>query len=389
MITHDEAGKCYRVYDADGTEQGAFKNMCEARECELKYLQQRAEGGCTAVDGDMLFDELMDIFLAEKRVRVRQTTYISYETITRRFIRPAFGGMRVRDITPAMVRAWQNRISQLGYKPQYLRLIDCKLGTVLSYAVRFGGLTSNPAVLAGNIGSWKTEHIQFWTLDEYRQFMTANMREDVRLAFEMLYWTGMRVGELLALTPADFDFEERSVSITKTFRRSGGRDIITPTKTKKSTRVVYVHDSLNEKVRKYIKSRAGSITAQAEGTRAGSITAQAEGTRAGSGTARGEDASAGIDLTVTEGTGAGRIFGFTSETLYGAMRRGSRQTQVKRIKLHDLRHSHASLLIEMNVTPLLIAERLGHEKVETTLNIYSHLYPNRQQELAGRLELLS
>ena len=365
MITHDEAGKCYRVYDADGTEQGAFKNMCEARECELKYLQQRAEGGCTAVDGDMLFDELLDIFLAEKRVRVRQTTYISYETITRRFIRPAFGGMRVRDITPAMVRAWQNRISQLGYKPQYLRLIDCKLGTVLSYAVRFGGLTSNPAVLAGNIGSWKTEHIQFWTLDEYRQFMTANMREDVRLAFEMLYWTGMRVGELLALTPADFDFEERSVSITKTFRRSGGRDIITPTKTKKSTRVVYVHDSLNEKVRKYIKSRAGS------------------------GTARGEDASAGIDLTVTEGTGAGRIFGFTSETLYGAMRRGSRQTQVKRIKLHDLRHSHASLLIEMNVTPLLIAERLGHEKVETTLNIYSHLYPNRQQELAGRLELLS
>ena len=54
---------------------------------------------------------------------------------------------------------------------------------------------------------------------------------------------------------------------------------------------------------------------------------------------------------------------------------------------HSLRHSHASLLVEMGFTPLAIAERLGHEKIETTLNTYSHLYPNKQGELADKLEI--
>lgn len=66
--------------------------------------------------------------------------------------------------------------------------------------------------------------------------------------------------------------------------------------------------------------------------------------------------------------------------------RGCRISKVKKIRTHDLRHSHASLLIEMGFGPLLIAERLGHEKVETTLNIYSHLYPNKQTQVAQKLE---
>ena len=67
--------------------------------------------------------------------------------------------------------------------------------------------------------------------------------------------------------------------------------------------------------------------------------------------------------------------------------RGIKETGVKRIRIHDLRHSHASLLVELGFQPLAIAERLGHEKIETTLNTYSHLYPNKQAELADRLEL--
>ena len=67
--------------------------------------------------------------------------------------------------------------------------------------------------------------------------------------------------------------------------------------------------------------------------------------------------------------------------------RGIKASGVKRIRLHDLRHSHASLLVELGITPLAIAERLGHEKIETTLNTYSHLYPNKQGELADKLEM--
>ena len=82
-----------------------------------------------------------------------------------------------------------------------------------------------------------------------------------------------------------------------------------------------------------------------------------------------------------------RLFQVTKSYLHHEMDRGAKVAGVKRIRIHDLRHSHASLLVEMGFTPLAIAERLGHEKIETTLNTYSHLYPNKQGELADRLEM--
>ena len=82
-----------------------------------------------------------------------------------------------------------------------------------------------------------------------------------------------------------------------------------------------------------------------------------------------------------------RMFRFTKSYMEHEIVRGIKETGVKRIRIHDLRHSHASLLVELGFQPLAIAERLGHEKIETTLNTYSHLYPNKQAELADRLEL--
>ena len=82
-----------------------------------------------------------------------------------------------------------------------------------------------------------------------------------------------------------------------------------------------------------------------------------------------------------------RMFRFTKSYMEHEIVRGIKETGVKRIRIHDLRHSHASLLVELGFQPLAIAERLGHEKIETTLNTYSHLYPNKQAELANRLEL--
>ena len=82
-----------------------------------------------------------------------------------------------------------------------------------------------------------------------------------------------------------------------------------------------------------------------------------------------------------------RMFRFTKSYMEHEIVRGIKETGVKRVRIHDLRHSHASLLVELGFQPLAIAERLGHEKIETTLNTYSHLYPNKQAELANRLEL--
>ena len=67
------------------------------------------------------------------------------------------------------------------------------------------------------------------------------------------------------------------------------------------------------------------------------------------------------------------------------MKLGCKLSGVEQIRIHDLRHSHASLLIEMGFSPLLIKERLGHEDIKTTLQTYSHLYPSKQEELINKL----
>lgn len=162
------------------------------------------------------------------------------------------------------------------------------------------------------------------------------------MAFMILYWTGVRLGEILALTVGDVNFEKRTISITKSYQRISGRDIITEPKTPKSKRVITIPQFLVIDLQDYISSMYR---------------------------VQNED----------------RLFPITKYYLEHEMKRGIQESGVKRIRLHDLRHSHSSMLIEMGFSPLEIASRLGHEKIETTLNTYSHLYPNKQEKLADRL----
>lgn len=95
--------------------------------------------------------------------------------------------------------------------------------------------------------------MDFWTLDEYLLFRESIQDKPASyLCFEVLYWTGMREGEMLALTASDIDFEKKTISINKTFSRSKGKDVITVPKTKKSKRVVAMPDFLAEELQDFI-----------------------------------------------------------------------------------------------------------------------------------------
>ena len=166
------------------------------------------------------------------------------------------------------------------------------------------------------------------------------------MAFRLLFWTGMRIGEMLALTFEDVNLEERVISITKNLVRVKGEDKIHPPKTPKGVRVITIPPFLAEDLREYFNKQYGILPNE-------------------------------------------RIFRFTKSFMEHQIIRGAKESGVKRIRLHDLRHSHASMLVEMGFQPLEIKDRLGHEKIETTLNTYSHLYPNKQMELADRLEIMN
>ena len=192
------------------------------------------------------------------------------------------------------------------------------------------------------MGKAKGREMLFWTQEEYQKFSFAIMDKPISFyAFEMLYWCGVREGELLALTPADFDFERGTVTINKSYQRIGRRDVITDPKTAKSNRTIKMPQFLIEEMQEYLKQLYG------------------------------------VDKN-------DRIFEVTKSYLHHEMDRGSKEAGVKRIRIHDLRHSHISLPIDMGYSAVAIADRVGHESIDITYN-YAHLFPSTQDDMADKL----
>ena len=332
----------YRYTDWQGkrrksTKRG-FATKREAEEWLRNFLiTQKA-------DFDMKFEDFWKMYYADMETRLREHTMRTKKYIVELKILPYFGNKRVNDITAADIRQWQNELIKMGYSPTYLKTINNQLSAIFNYAVRYYDLKSNPCAKAGSMGKSKAEEMDFWTGEEFRKFIDSVMNKRLSyMAFMTLYWTGMRLGELLALNPKDVDLEKRTISITKSYQRLGKKDVITPPKTPKSKRVITIPEFLAADIKDYMDSL--------------------------------------YDLQEND-----RLFPITKYYLEHEMQKGIKESGVKRIRVHDLRHSHASMLIELGFSPLEIANRLGHEKVETTLNTYAHLYPNKQTKLAERLD---
>ena len=237
-----ESGKWYVV--TQYTEwTGARKQKCkrgfdtrrEALEWEQKFQQQ------SAGDLDMSFEAFVEIYTTDLKARLKESTWQTKEHIIQTKIVPYFGKRKINEITTKDVIAWQNELlayrdeKHKPYSQSYLKTLHNQLSAIFNHAVRFYDLRSNPAAKAGNMGSEERKEMLFWTKEEYQKFAEEMMDKPISYyAFQMLYWTGIREGELLALTPADFDFERGTVKINKTYQRLKGKDVITSPKTKKS-----------------------------------------------------------------------------------------------------------------------------------------------------------
>ena len=153
----------------------------------------------------------------------------------------------------------------------------------------------------------------------------------------------MRIGELLALTYGDIDFEKQTIRINKTLVRINGKNEVTPPKTESSTREILINKKLVDIIKKYSEKLYG----------------------------------------LNKET---RLFKLHQTNIRKQIKSFAEKVGVKIIRVHDLRHSHASLLIHLGVNPLAISKRLGHENIDTTLNTYSHLYPDASKKIVEMLE---
>lgn len=316
-----------------------FKTKREADKFEREFLVKVQE------NTDIDFSTLVTLYLDDAKTRVRETTLENKKVLINLKVLPYFKNKIVSEIKPNDIRQWQNTLKNMNYSDTYLKTINNQLSAIFNFAIKFYGLNTNPCHKAGTMGKKNANDMKFWTTEQFKTFIKFNDKPISKLAFEILFWTGMRSGELMALTFNDIDLKNNLINIDKTYTRLNGKDIINPPKTPKSKRKVSIPKTLSLDIETYINKL--------------------------------------YDFNKSD-----RIFSFTKFFLTHEMKRVCKKSDVPIIRIHDLRHSHASLLIELGFTPLLISERLGHEKVQTTLDTYSHLYPNKDTMVSNKLDEL-
>lgn len=329
----------FRYVDFDGAskqhKKTGFATKKEATDYETKKKDELKGSSADT------FESVSRGYLEYCKATLKPTTYDDRERTFKRIFIPYFGKMKLQNITKPVVRDWQmSIINNEEYKPSTQRKLHVYLSAFFQYAVELGYIENKP--MPKPIGNSKSNHIDFWTTEEFNIFIKSESSPIYRVAFSLLFYTGMRIGELKALTYKDFNFEKSTVSINKNYHKIKNEVYITTPKTPKSNRTISIPKELMMMVGKYFISCYGMK----------------------------ED---------------NILFPLAVNSFRSELRRVADSQGLRQIRIHDLRHSHASMLMDIGTPIKLISERLGHENIQTTLDIYSHLYEDKEKELAEKL----
>ena len=316
-----------------------FTTKKEASAWEREFLQKKS------ANMDMSFKAFVEVYFSDRTSRLKERSVKNKRYMIEAKIMPYFGKKVMNAIKPADIIQWQNELIEQQYSETYLRMLQNQVTAIFNHAERFYGLSNNPCKKVSKIGRSNARELNFWTVEEYMQFRQGFEEDELLYStlFDVLFWTGCRVGEALALTPEDIDFDNRLISIAKTYYRHNKADVITSPKTEGSIRSISIPDRLADILQAYMLRFYGGLGSQE------------------------------------------RLFRITDRAVQKKIIAGAERANLKRIRVHDLRHSHIALLIEMGVSPLAIANRVGHDNINTTMNVYGHLYPNKQKEIADML----
>lgn len=328
----------FRYVNLDGEtkqkKKEGFNTKKEADEWERNFLND------INFNPEMTFQGLYEMYFEDIRPRLKEHTILSKEYLIENKILPYFKDLKISEIGPIDVQRWQNKLLEAvnpktnkPYAPTYLKSINNQLTAIFNYAVKFHNLKNNPVHKVGSIGAKNAPEKEIWSLEEFTIFIDLVEDKELHLGFNILYWSGCRIGELLALTWQDIDFNRNTVNIDESYQRLQGKDVITEPKTKKSIREITVIKVVMDELKNYKES-------------------------------------------VYKPNNEDRIFHCTKHKFEHAITQICKRNNLNKIRIHDLRHSHASLLLNEGINIVALSKRLGHEKVSTTLNTYSHMIPS-------------
>lgn len=241
---------------AKGEKKKRRKRGFETKREALEYERQKKLSSSRSMD--MKLSEFIEVYFEDKQNELKDRTMKNKRYMMEQHIIPYFGEQMLNEITASQIIQWQNEMQTKGFSESYLRMIQNQLTCIFTHASRIYDLHTNPCKKVKRMGNSDSRSLTFWTLDEYQQFIqTIEPQTRYYLIFEILFWTGCRIGELLAITKADVDFEKNRLSITKTYYRTERQDVITEPKTKQSIRVVEIPEFLKKEIKDFVDGHYG------------------------------------------------------------------------------------------------------------------------------------
>ena len=340
----------FRYTDTEGKKQvkvkRGFPTEREALRFEEKFLQD------LAVDKEYLFEKVVEFYLESSKNKIKLSTAEIKENVINNFILPEFTGKDIRNITVRDLTRWQNKYlfvkdenGNNKYQPTYIKRVNGQLRAIFNFAYKMEYITNNPVNGLESVGKKEPDREYYtWSSEDIKLFLNSiTDYENAHLAFNILFYTGLRKGELLALTIEDFNYENKTLKVNKTFSRYHGKDYIRSPKTEGSNRTVDLPQFLADAIQGY------------------------------------------IDLFYKPSPNQ-RIFQVDSDSfLDTAFKAGCKRTGLPRIRIHDTRHSHSTNLSEMDVPLKEIGSRLGQKSKNIILH-YHHSTAKGVSDLIDKLE---
>ncbi len=315
-----------------------FKTRREAIKAEAEMILKSEE----VEEEDITFEIVAEEYLKWYKKRRKESSYNKISSIVNIHLIPRFGKKKIRSIRARDITKFQDDIID-EFSPAHVKKIHSVLSATFNFAIRQEYTKENPARIAGNVDLEEEKHINYWTLDEFKTFIKHVDDQLYYALFMTLYYSGMRKGELLALTWGDVDFENNTLNVDKTVYNRN----VTKPKTQSSIRKIIMPKHVMRLLSKLKADRNPKIS------------------------------------YVIFGEFHDHVSTSTLDRKYDYY---VKKSGVKRIRLHDFRHSHASYLINKGAIASVVAQRLGHGDVSTTLNTYSHLYPSTEKEIVLKME---
>lgn len=343
-----------------------FKTKKEALEAEryLRSVELKEKSFSTKITIDMLYQLLKE----EDKINNRKKSYIdTQENNYNKHIKDYFS--KVNNIDKLTyediyqfrehLREKNTKNSEKNLSPNTINKIMILLKKILDVGLRKGYYKEHPVGLLKKLPIEKRK-MQFWTVKEFKHFLSLfkNDEYNLELLFTVLFFTGLRLGEALALTWKDIEFSTSTIHVSKSMYVNKGEEHISSTKTKSGTRRIIINKKLIETLEGWKKEQTERLREFSTDTEKLQIFQDSP-------------------ITLTKNA---------IEKQYKKIL--ARDSSLKKIRIHDFRHSHASLLINQGEDYLIVKERLGHASITTTIDTYSHLYPSKQKDLADKLDNL-